>query len=225
LAALDKVQVMVGNLPANRLGVTIGYQILIDANASGYGWSIDVSAQSPVDPGRMDLLTVVAHELGNAMGFPEDARETDAVTSPILSAGSRHLPGESPTAGLMPAPAAGTADIGAPAVPAAAVPAAVAASESAAARVMGLSILEAIRGGHEAIVLPVAATDSARGGRDRSREEQPAAKEASTAVDVPIMTPGDKPSSHAIVQRADDLEQDWLWLDSQDISGRKADET
>jgi len=135
LAVLDQVQVMVGNLPASRLGVTIGYQILIDANACGYGWYIDVSAQSPVDSGRMDLLTVVADELGNAMSFPEDARETDAVTSPILSAGSRHLPGESPTAGLMRAPAARTAVIGAPPVPAAPVPAAVTASEPAAARV------------------------------------------------------------------------------------------
>jgi hypothetical protein len=41
----------------------------------------------------MDLLTVVAHELGNAMGFAEDVHATDAVTSPLLGAGDRHLPG------------------------------------------------------------------------------------------------------------------------------------
>ncbi len=92
LTILDGVTVEIGNLGADKLGVTIGREIYIDGNAAGYGWSFGGSNGS-VAPGRMDLLTVVAHELGNAMGFDEDAHETSTVTSPILRAGDRHLPG------------------------------------------------------------------------------------------------------------------------------------
>jgi hypothetical protein len=97
------VQIVVGNLAQNGLGVTIGNLILIDADAAGYGWFVNGSLQARVDSGRMDLLTVVAHELGNAMGIPEDAGATDAVTSPILEAGARHLPGSSLAAPAVPA--------------------------------------------------------------------------------------------------------------------------
>ena len=99
LSLLNEVQVQVGNLPDQRLGVTLGETILIDTTASGYGWFVGGSGQSPAGSGQMDLLTVVAHELGNAMGFAEDAHATDAVTSPLLGAGDRHLPGIAATSG------------------------------------------------------------------------------------------------------------------------------
>ena len=79
LAALGSVQIVVGNLPQGGLGVTIGNLILIDADAAGYGWFADGSLQAQIPSGQMDLLTVVAHELGNAMGIPEDAQATDRV--------------------------------------------------------------------------------------------------------------------------------------------------
>jgi hypothetical protein len=91
LAMLRDVSVQVGNLQPEMLGVTIGHQILIDSDAAGHGWFIDASGRATVAAGQMDLLTVVAHELGNAMGFAEDARATELITSPILAAGDRNL--------------------------------------------------------------------------------------------------------------------------------------
>jgi hypothetical protein len=38
----------------------------------------------------MDLLSTVLHEMGNAMGFPEDAGQD--VTGNVLAAGERRLP-------------------------------------------------------------------------------------------------------------------------------------
>jgi len=121
LTALDDVQVEVGNLPDERLGVTIGHLVIIDTDAAGYGWFVDgtpgdntefrlvrgngdlVATKSSEASGHMDLLTVVAHELGNVMGFPEDAHETAAVTSPLLGAGQRHLPSGEEGAKVVPA--------------------------------------------------------------------------------------------------------------------------
>ena len=80
---------MVGNLPDARLGVTLGHEVIIDSTAAGYGWSVDASARTLSQSGRMDLLSVIAHEMGNVMGFPEDAHETTALTSPTLRAGTR----------------------------------------------------------------------------------------------------------------------------------------
>jgi len=62
-----------------------------------------VATKSSEASGHMDLLTVVAHELGNVMGFPEDAHETAAVTSPLLGAGQRHLPSGEEGAKVVPA--------------------------------------------------------------------------------------------------------------------------
>ena len=92
LASLDSAQVVVGSLPDDRLGVTLGGHILIDYNAAGHGWFTDGSLGARVETGRMDLLTVVAHELGNSMGFAEDAHATGAVTTPLLRTGPRYLP-------------------------------------------------------------------------------------------------------------------------------------
>ncbi len=89
LAALDNVQVEVGNLPQDKLGVTIGDQILIDSSAAGRGWFVDPTpadnqefhqqgnsgqlAAPPSSPafGRPDLLTVVEHELGHVLGLDD----------------------------------------------------------------------------------------------------------------------------------------------------------
>ena len=108
LAVLDQITVLAGNLPSGMLGETTGTQIIIDRSAQGWGWFVDPTpndnsefairlsrealAASPSSPavGRMDLLTTVLHEMGNAMGFAED-RGHD-VMGMVLQAGERRVP-------------------------------------------------------------------------------------------------------------------------------------
>jgi hypothetical protein len=107
LGILDQVQIVVGNLPQDRLGVTIGGLIIIDSTAAGRGWFVDPSlsdsreftvqrraelmatSSSPAY-GRMDLLTTVTHELGNALGFKEVSTPGD-VMAETLGLGVRGL--------------------------------------------------------------------------------------------------------------------------------------
>ena len=83
LTTLDNEQVVVGNLTPDKLAVTIGDTIIIDTFAAGYGWFIDPTpaddseftvrqgnellATSRAAVNRMDLLTVVMHELGHVL--------------------------------------------------------------------------------------------------------------------------------------------------------------
>ena len=108
LATLAGIDVQLGDLPGLLLGETIGDTIIIDADAAGWGWFVDatplansefplilakgVFAANPGSPayGHMDLLSTVLHELGNAMGFAEDAGQD--VTGATLQAGLRRLP-------------------------------------------------------------------------------------------------------------------------------------
>src|SRR5262249_22590148 len=68
---LRHVQFVIADLPGGMLGETLGNTVTIDSNAAGYGWSLGAH----VAPNKVDLLTVVSHELGNELGLPElDAR-------------------------------------------------------------------------------------------------------------------------------------------------------
>jgi hypothetical protein len=66
-AALHQVQFVIANLTGAVLGETIGSELLIDANAAGYGWSLG----SQVGLNKVDLLTVVEHELGHVLGLAD----------------------------------------------------------------------------------------------------------------------------------------------------------
>jgi hypothetical protein len=106
-ARLGAVQFQVATLGNGLVGLTQGAskQILIDPTAAGYGWFVDPTpgtseefdasgnalAGSPA-AGRMDLLTVVLHELGHFMGH-EDLNPDlypDQLMSGTLAAGVRH---------------------------------------------------------------------------------------------------------------------------------------
>jgi hypothetical protein len=96
----------------------IGYTngtVLIDAHAGGFGWFIDPTPAdnnefrftgsatdlwaTPGSPayGRMDLLTVVTHELGHVLGLPDlpGPESTHDIMAQVLSLGERRLPGPS----------------------------------------------------------------------------------------------------------------------------------
>ncbi len=108
LAILNGITVDIGTLSDGMIGLTQGDVITIDSTADGWGWFTDTSLagndefQRTALPGvltaeagtaaagEMDLLSTVLHEMGNAMGFPEDTGQD--VTGQVLAAGVRRLP-------------------------------------------------------------------------------------------------------------------------------------
>src|SRR5207244_1792349 len=87
VSSLSQAEFHITPLPGLLLGLTAQHTIWVDQNAQGYGWYTDVSTAStaafargtgvhevqaaPGSPayGRVDLLTVVTHELGHVLGF------------------------------------------------------------------------------------------------------------------------------------------------------------
>ena len=109
---LRQVQFVVTDLRGAQLGETDGNIIYLDANAAGNGWFIDPTPASnqefstsvgssqlqAVDPralDRIDLLTVVEHELGHIAGLSDlDALADNVMTACSAAgvAGSPRLP-------------------------------------------------------------------------------------------------------------------------------------
>ncbi|QXE26036.1 parallel beta-helix repeat [Richelia sinica FACHB-800] len=111
IANLDLVQFQVAELDGLILGRTEGNTILLDSNAAGYGWFIDTtptrdeefrrksdqqSATAKIQgdaSGKIDLLTVVSHELGHILGFEHDLIEgSPDLMDETLTAGTRLNP-------------------------------------------------------------------------------------------------------------------------------------
>ena len=97
-------QVCITDLAGLRLAVTAGNTILVDDNAAGYGWYVGTTDEAFVATGaegvlaaladsgaadRMDLLTVVMHEMGHLLGHGHDA---EGLMQPTLRAGTRLQP-------------------------------------------------------------------------------------------------------------------------------------
>jgi Calx-beta domain len=66
--ALQNFTVVIGNLPGTGLGVTsMGDRVItLDINAAGWGW---YTGTGKVPAGRIDLFTVLVHELGHFLGY------------------------------------------------------------------------------------------------------------------------------------------------------------
>jgi hypothetical protein len=105
VAALRQADIRITDLSGLALGEYHDGVVYIDEDAAGYGWFIDrtpgddreyretdtgMLAQRGAAAGRMDLLSVVAHELGHAGGL---AHQTDGVMAPTLAAGMRTVAG------------------------------------------------------------------------------------------------------------------------------------
>jgi membrane-associated phospholipid phosphatase len=113
-AALGRIDVRVADLGGLTLGKA-GHGVLwLDDNAAGWGWFVDRTPRSDLEfsqrgnqgeQNRMDLLTVVTHEVGHLLGYDHAAA---GVMQDTLDAGTRRTPGSQPIAATNPLDAART---------------------------------------------------------------------------------------------------------------------
>src|SRR5207302_9402857 len=94
-SALHGIDVRIADLGGRTLGQAAGGVIWLDDNAAGWGWFVDPTPHNDSEfttPGnqgeqnRMDLLTVLEHEVGHVLGC--DHAET-GVMEDTLAAGTR----------------------------------------------------------------------------------------------------------------------------------------
>ena len=108
LAALDGISVRVADLDGPILGQAneSSATIILDSDAAGWGWFVDVTPQEDSEfalgasfsdvHDHVDLLTVVAHEIGHLLGFAHN----DGVMADSLETGIRLLPEGQGEAGI-----------------------------------------------------------------------------------------------------------------------------
>jgi hypothetical protein len=106
--SLASVNVVVTDLPGSHLGLARRETVYLDRDAAGHGWFVDTTpnqneeyrsigsggALRAFDPravDRIDLLTVVEHELGHVLGFEDLDASTDRLMAGLLEAGVRRL--------------------------------------------------------------------------------------------------------------------------------------
>jgi hypothetical protein len=112
---LEAVRIEVMDLPGTTLGLASGAVIFIDATGAGHGWFVDPTPWEdsefalPDSPaaGRVDLLTVMTHEMGHILGLDDDSQTdpfTGSVMADVLPLGVRriHLEGLMATAPSVP---------------------------------------------------------------------------------------------------------------------------
>ena len=103
------VTVTISDLPGGAVGQTTGTNITLDTNAAGYNWFIDLTPSDNAEflptsnpnewvakvgsaaEGKMDMLSVLLHEYGHALGIDHSTDPNDYMGT-ILTAGVRRLP-------------------------------------------------------------------------------------------------------------------------------------
>ena len=87
-AAPAQWTVELDDLPAGQLGAAYGHTITLDMDANGAGWHTGRAAPAA---GRVDLLSVLAHEIGHVMGH-DHSDLADNLMAATLPTGTRRLP-------------------------------------------------------------------------------------------------------------------------------------
>ncbi len=99
-SVLHGIDVRIADLGGTTLGFASGHTIWLDDNAAGWGWFVDPTPKGdseftkPSNQGekrRMDLLTVLQHELGHMLGKEHEAT---GVLIETLPTGTRRVPSD-----------------------------------------------------------------------------------------------------------------------------------
>jgi hypothetical protein len=109
LAKLRQTEVVIGDLSGSLLGQADSRRIRLDGDAAGHGWFVDptpdsdeeyaavsdheLRAVNPQALDRIDLLTVVEHELGHIIGRDDLDALSDNLMSSALEVGVRRIAG------------------------------------------------------------------------------------------------------------------------------------
>jgi hypothetical protein len=115
LAGMVDVRIRIADLAGGALGHYEAGELTLDADAAGHGWFVDLTPADSTEFsveyqrstlratedseafGRMDLLTVLMHEMGHAIGF-KDGETRYAVMHEELDPGVRFLLDDAPRA-------------------------------------------------------------------------------------------------------------------------------
>jgi hypothetical protein len=90
LQGLSRAAVTIAPLPAPYLGLAAPDAIYLDPTAQGYGWFTDTAVTGAPPTNQVDLVTVVAHELGHLFGLMDG--DGTALMVSTLAPGLRILP-------------------------------------------------------------------------------------------------------------------------------------
>jgi hypothetical protein len=106
---IGAITVNIADLPGSEVGQTTGTTITLDTNAANYGWFIDptpadnseflptsnpdvwIAKAGTEAAGKMDMLSVLLHEYGHALGIDHSADNGDYMAA-TLQPGERRLP-------------------------------------------------------------------------------------------------------------------------------------